>query len=108
MPDTQCVRSAPHLWKLPVFALVSPPIVLAGAALFRSQLLLGAFWLLGALAPLLGLATLAILTIQFVMARPSVEPERMSRGRTLLLGALAVVSPVWLWVMFLVATGFSR
>jgi hypothetical protein len=32
----------------------------------------------------------------------------MSRGRMALLGALAVVSPVWLWVMFLVATGFSR
>jgi hypothetical protein len=102
------VRGVQHLWKLPAFALISPPIVLTGAAIFSSQLLLGAFWVLGALAPLLGVATLAFLAIQFVMTGRSVEPRRMHRGRMALLGALAVISPVWLWVMFLVATGFSR
>jgi hypothetical protein len=97
-----------QLWMVPVFALAAPPIVVMLAGLVRSRLLLGTFWFLGALAPALGLTTLAILTIQFVTSRPAIEPAKMSRRRVALLGALAVVSPVWLWVMFLVATGFNR
>jgi hypothetical protein len=111
MPDTQRVRTTQQLWKLPVFALVSPPLVLMLALLVGwpyGMRLFEAYVLLGLLAPILGVTTLAILIFQFVMTREAVETGRMSRGRIALLAGLTIVSPVWLWVMYLFATGFNR
>ncbi len=96
---------------LPVFALVSPPIVLVLALVSRAPLslrLLEAYWLLGLLAPALGLATLAIQVIQWVTTRVEFEPGTMSRRRVTVFAGLAVVSPVWLIVMFFVVAGFNR
>jgi hypothetical protein len=99
-----------RLWVLPVCALVSPPIVWVLVLLVRrpyADHLYTAYWVLGALSPVLGLATLATLAIRWLMTVEEL-PGRMSRRRVAVLAVWAVVAPVWLAVMLFAVLAFNR
>jgi hypothetical protein len=111
MPERARRRSVQQLWMLPVFALVSPPVVFVLALLVGGLYglrLLEAYWLLALLSPVLGLVTLIILLVQISLVRGELEPLRISRRRTAWLAGLAIIAPVWLAVMYFAVAVFNR
>jgi hypothetical protein len=105
------VRNPLELWMLPVFALASPLVTLVLAFILPGPLsrqMFEACVLLGFSAPVLGLATLAILATQYSLFGEESRPARMSRKSIALLGALAVISPVWLFVLFVLTGAIIR
>jgi hypothetical protein len=97
---------------LPVFALISPPVVflfalVAGEPYGRH--LLEAYVLLGYLSPVLGLLTLAILLVQFLFLTPQeLEAWRIDRRRAATLAVFAVIAPAWLIGLFFIVGAFFR
>jgi len=105
------MRNPLELWMIPVFALVSPLLALVLALILPGPLsrqMFEACVLLGFAAPVLGLATLAILMTQYSLFGEESRPARMSRKAIALLAALAVISPVWLLVIFVLTGAITR
>ncbi len=99
-----------QLWMVPAFGLVSAPVAFLLGLSFRGILslrLLELFFVLGVLSPVLGLVTLAVLLEQYLTV-----PERLldvrKRRRAKRLAVLAVISPVWLFVMYFAFAVFHR
>jgi len=116
MSDTPRRRNAlQELKVLPVFALVAPPIVWVLFLLLTlwpvrtafERYLLEAYFLLGALSPVFGLLTLVILAIQYSFFEDT-EAWRMGRRRVAILAALAIISPLWLLLMYFPYAAFHR
>lgn len=105
MSDTPCRRLEEDLWKLPAFALVSPPIVfmLALVPWPYQDHLFEAFLLLGSSSPVLGLVTWAVLAIQYVMLAEELNAGKTTRRRVAVLAGLAIIAPAWLVVMWMIA-----
>ena len=116
MSDTPRRRNAlQELKVLPVFALVAPPIVWVLFLLLTlwpvrtafERYLLEAYFLLGVLSPVFGLLTLVILAIQYSFFADT-EAWRMGRRRVAMLAALAIISPLWLLLMYFPYAVFHR
>ena len=110
--DTPRWRPEQHLWKLPAVALIAPLVIAAlaivliflGAEEFAPYLgdLLVRFWYL---SPALGLLTLFILAAQYSMFWSELDFGRIGPRHIVVLALLAVVSPVWLFVLYFLAGG---
>lgn len=106
------MRLERHLWKLPAFALIAPligaslTIVLRalGATLYADRLF-DLFMHFVKLSPALGLLTLFILAAQYSMFWSELDFGRIGPRRIALLAVLAIVSPVWLFVLYFLAGG---
>ena len=107
------------LWMLPALVLLLPPLVLLLGIVVGwryDNRLLVAFVLLGLLSPVAGAATLFILFAQRLLRINVIhEIETTNRVRAawlttlaVWLALLAIVSPAWLLVMYLLAIGFNR
>jgi hypothetical protein len=116
MSDPPRRRTAPQQLRiLPLFALVSPPIVWVLFLLLMlwpvrtafEQYLLEAYFLLGVLSPVFGLLTLAILAVQYSLCEET-EAWRMGRRKVAVLAGLAIIAPLWLFVIYYSFAVFHR
>lgn len=101
-----------HLWKLPAFALVAPLVASALTivlnmlgATFYAHRVFDVFMRLGYLAPGLGLLTLFILATQYSMFWSEMDFGRIGPRWIAVLAVMAIVSPVWLFVLYWLSGG---
>lgn len=109
MPDAPRWRLEEQLWKLPAFALLSPPMLFVLAFLIRPfrRYLFDAFVLLGCLSPVLGVVTWAVLLLRYALLGEELDPGKITRRHVAGLAGLAIIAPVWLIVMYLIAVFYS-
>jgi hypothetical protein len=103
-----------HLWLLPAIALVMPILVALVMVLDRTadlQIDIGLrldFLLagLGILSPVIGLFTFLILGVLRAFYPNSFQ--QASPRKVIVYSTLALISPIWLVVLFFIATGVNR
>lgn len=110
-PRRQPGQTPLQLWMVPAFALAAPPPVFLLALISRGVVgmrLLELFWVLGCLAPILGLVSLGALLFQYLFVPEEPHVDSRKRRRVARLAILAIMSPAWLAVMYFSIAVFNR